>query len=122
MTSAIATPRRTTARIASGLLALGLTGCVSFVEIPVETPLAPKLDVTRFKRLLVAGFVVERSDDIDLEELLAPSRVDLLSGALAGCLAQDRQCPPRQQHRQQCHSGPDQELGQGRAGCLHGIQ
>jgi hypothetical protein len=67
MTSAIATPKRTPARLASGLLALGLTGCVSFVEIPVETPLAPKLDVTRFKRLLVAGFVVERSDDIDLE-------------------------------------------------------
>jgi len=67
MTSASATPKRTPTRLASCLLAIGLTGCVSFVEIPVETPLAPKLDVTRFKRLLVAGFVVDRSDDIELE-------------------------------------------------------
>jgi hypothetical protein len=49
------------------VLAVGLTGCVSLVDIPVETPLQSKLDVTRFRRLLVAGFVVDVSDDLDLQ-------------------------------------------------------
>jgi hypothetical protein len=53
--------------LASSLLAIGLAGCVSVVEIPIETPLQSKLDVARFKRLLVAGFVVEKSDVVELQ-------------------------------------------------------
>ena len=42
-------------------------GCASFVEVPVETPLQSKLDVSRFRRILIAGFVVDLGDsDIDL--------------------------------------------------------
>jgi hypothetical protein len=42
-------------------------GCASFVEVPVETPLQSKLDVSRFRRILIAGFVVNLEDsDIDL--------------------------------------------------------
>ena len=49
-------------------LVLPLTvGCAAVVEIPVQTPIQSKLDVTRFRRLLVAGFVVDAQEDIDLE-------------------------------------------------------
>jgi len=44
-----------------------VAGCASFVEVPVETPLQSKLDVSRFRRILIAGFVVDLADtDIDL--------------------------------------------------------
>src|SRR5260370_34332250 len=42
--------------LASALLG---TGCASFVEVPVETPLQSKLDVTSFRRGLIAGFVTD---------------------------------------------------------------
>jgi hypothetical protein len=42
-------------------------GCASFVEVPVETPLQSKLDVSRFRRILIAGFVTDlRAADVDL--------------------------------------------------------
>jgi len=56
-------PRRTAA------LFLGLTAlaCSSVLEVPVETPLQSKLDVTAFRRILIAGFVTDLEDsDIDL--------------------------------------------------------
>ncbi len=52
---------------ASLALAFGLAACASAVDIPVETPLQSKLDVSRFRRLLVAGFVTDASDDVDLQ-------------------------------------------------------
>src|SRR5918997_19284 len=59
------TARRKT--VASLLLALvgGLAGCTSYFEIPIETPIQPKLDVTAFQRVLVAGFVAGGNDDVD---------------------------------------------------------
>ena len=60
-----------TARIAAkilsfaGLIALGAAGCSSIVEIPIETPIQAKLDVSAFSRVLVAGFVAGGSDDVD---------------------------------------------------------
>ena len=50
------------------LLALVSTvGCSSFVEVPVETPLQSKLDVTRFRRILIAGFITDlQGSDVDL--------------------------------------------------------
>jgi hypothetical protein len=49
------------------LTALSALGCSSFVEVPVETPLQSKLDVSRFRRILIAGFVTDLQDaDVDL--------------------------------------------------------
>ena len=49
------------------LTVVSTVGCTSFVEVPVETPLQSKLDVTRFRRILIAGFVTDLRDaDVDL--------------------------------------------------------
>ena len=79
MTSATARPRRSLS-LRAVLSALVLTtGCASFVEVPVETPLQSKIDVGAFRRVLVAGFVTELSDeDVDL----APETVRLLQNQL----------------------------------------
>lgn len=54
-------------RGAALLFAVLVSGCASFVEVPVETPLKSKLDVTRFRRILIAGFVTDLVDaDVDL--------------------------------------------------------
>src|SRR3954470_21164538 len=45
--------------------ALALAGCTGFYEIPIETPIQPKLDVTAFQRVLVAGFISGGSEDVD---------------------------------------------------------
>ncbi len=52
-----------------GLAALGLfaCGCATVVEVPVETPLQSKIDVSRFRRVLVAGFATDLEEaDIEL--------------------------------------------------------
>jgi hypothetical protein len=70
MTSGTARPRGakgTRQLLPSLALIVGLAGCASVVDIPVETPLQSKLDVTRFRRLLVAGFVTDASDEVDLQ-------------------------------------------------------
>ena len=43
----------------------GLTACANYYEVPVETPLEPKLDVSDFQRVLVAGFVAGGSEEVD---------------------------------------------------------
>jgi len=49
------------------LAALLGTGCASFVEVPVETPLQSKLDVSSFRRVLIAGFVTDVGEaDVEL--------------------------------------------------------
>jgi hypothetical protein len=54
------------ARTLSSLLAVVLmTACTSYYEIPIETPIRPKLDVTGFQRVLVAGFISGGTDDVD---------------------------------------------------------
>jgi hypothetical protein len=42
-----------------------LAACTSYTEIPIETPIQPKLDVTPFQRIFVAGFIAGESDDVD---------------------------------------------------------
>lgn len=42
-----------------------LAGCTTFYEISIETPLTPKLDISKFQRVLIAGFVAGGSDDVD---------------------------------------------------------
>jgi hypothetical protein len=34
-------------------------------EIPIETPIQPKMDVTPFQRVLIAGFIAGGSEDVD---------------------------------------------------------
>jgi len=48
--------------------ALTLACGASYLEIPIETPIQPKLDVSPFQRVLVAGFVAGGSDDIDANQ------------------------------------------------------
>jgi hypothetical protein len=56
---------RSVATIAS-LVLLTFTGaCTNFFEVPIETPLSPKMDVTAFRRVLVAGFISGGTDDVD---------------------------------------------------------
>src|SRR5882762_4366154 len=56
-------------RTASSLLAVVLTAaCTSYYEIPIETPIRPKLDVSAFQRVLVAGFIAGGSEDVDANQ------------------------------------------------------
>src|SRR5882672_8936029 len=53
-------------RILSSLAAILLiAGCTNYYEIPIETPIKPKLDVSAFQRVLVAGFLAGGTDDVD---------------------------------------------------------
>jgi hypothetical protein len=42
-----------------------VSACTSYYEIPVETPIRAKLDVSAFQRVLIAGFVSGGTEDID---------------------------------------------------------
>jgi hypothetical protein len=54
------------ARTISSLAAVVLTAaCTSYFEIPIETPIRPKLDVSAFQRVFVAGFVAGGTEDVD---------------------------------------------------------
>jgi hypothetical protein len=54
------------ARTVSSLLAAAVAvSCTSYFEIPIETPIRPKLDVSAFQRVLVAGFISGGSEDVD---------------------------------------------------------
>ncbi len=50
------------------LAALTLACGADFYEIPIETPIQAKLDVTPFQRVLVAGFVAGGSEDVDTNQ------------------------------------------------------
>lgn len=41
---------------------------VTYFEIPIETPIQPKLDVSSFQRVLVAGFVTGGDEEIDANQ------------------------------------------------------
>jgi hypothetical protein len=59
---------RTAAFVASAAVAIGAlssSGCITFLEIPVEIPIQSKIDVSNFKRVLVAGFLAGGSKSID---------------------------------------------------------
>ena len=54
---------------AAAMLGLAAAGCgVSYFEIPIETPIQPKLDVSSFQRVLIAGFVAGGTDDVDANQ------------------------------------------------------
>jgi len=60
--------RRTAGRAKLSLclaLVAAAVACTSYTEIPIETPIQPKLDVTPFQRIFIAGFIAGASDDVD---------------------------------------------------------
>jgi len=56
---------RPSLKLLSCVLAVGVAGCASFYEIPIETPIAAKLDVSAFQRVFIAGFLAGGTDDVD---------------------------------------------------------
>jgi hypothetical protein len=78
MRSATGSSRRSPSVVlaAAGLLALaGGIGCAGFVEVPVETPLQSKIDVSSFRRVLIAGFATDLSNENEIELASETSRL-----------------------------------------------
>jgi hypothetical protein len=72
MTGLVPTTRTRRSRWLGTLAAAGVAtfvacGPVAF-EIPIETPIQPKLDVTPFQRVLIAGFVAGGTEDVDTNQ------------------------------------------------------
>jgi len=65
MTGRLARTVRTTRILSSVAAILLIAGCTNYYEIPIETPIKPKLDVSAFQRVLVAGFIAGGTDDVD---------------------------------------------------------
>jgi hypothetical protein len=64
-------PKRKSRKLALATAATVLVaiGCgPSFYEIPIETPIQPKMDVSPFQRVLVAGFVAGGTEDLDANQ------------------------------------------------------
>jgi len=64
-------PRTSRLALAAGaalVAALALACGPDTYEIPIETPIQPKLDVSAFQRVLVAGFVAGGNEDIDANQ------------------------------------------------------
>jgi len=54
------------ARIVSSVTAIvAAVACSSYYEIAIETPIRPKLDVSAFQRIFVAGFIAGGTEDVD---------------------------------------------------------
>jgi hypothetical protein len=60
------TASRRTALAGFGLtLVAAAMACTSYTEIPIETPIQPKLDVSPFQRIFIAGFIAGANEDVD---------------------------------------------------------
>jgi hypothetical protein len=55
---------RVKAALCLALLAVA-AACTSYTEIPIETPIQPKLDVSAFQRIFIAGFIAGANEDVD---------------------------------------------------------
>jgi len=60
--------RRSVALSSLVLVCVVALGCTGFYEIPIETPIQPKMDVSPFQRVLVAGFISGGTDDVDANQ------------------------------------------------------
>src|SRR5690242_14845669 len=60
--------RRSVALSSLVLVCVVALGCTGFYEIPIETPIQPKMDVSPFQRVLVAGFVAGGNEDVDANQ------------------------------------------------------
>src|SRR6476660_2917757 len=56
------------AAVAAACAAATLACGTDYYEIPIETPIQPKLDVSAFQRVLVAGFVAGGTEDVDANQ------------------------------------------------------
>ena len=56
------------AAVTSCVAVIALACGADYYEIPIETPIQPKLDVTAFQRVLIAGFVAGGSEDVDANQ------------------------------------------------------
>ena len=56
------------AAIAACCAAFALACGPDYYEIPIETPIQPKMDVSPFQRVLVVGFVAGGSEDVDANQ------------------------------------------------------
>ena len=56
------------ALLAAACAAITLACGTDYFEIPIETPIQPKLDVSAFQRVLVAGFVAGGTEDVDANQ------------------------------------------------------
>jgi hypothetical protein len=56
---------RSVATIVSVVLLASVSACTNFFEVPIETPISAKMDVSAFRRVLVAGFISGGTDDVD---------------------------------------------------------
>lgn len=54
--------------VVSAVAAVAIGCGTSFYEIPIETPIQPKMDVSPFQRVLVAGFVSGGTEDVDANQ------------------------------------------------------
>tara|TARA_B100000029_G_scaffold485452_1_gene538770 strand:- start:639 stop:1439 length:801 start_codon:yes stop_codon:yes gene_type:complete len=81
---------------ASALLLFVVSACTSYYEVPIETPLQPKLEVSRFQRILVAGFLAGGSNDVDANletarllksQLRNESRLDVIDAEVLDLLS-----------------------------------
>jgi hypothetical protein len=65
-------PKNVRNLLLAGVAALGAATTLacgpSYFEIPIETPIQPKLDVSAFQRVLIAGFVAGGTDDVDANQ------------------------------------------------------
>ena len=64
----ISAPRAVFALAVSAIAAVAVACGPDTFEIPIETPIQPKLDVSAFQRVLVAGFVAGGSEDLDTNQ------------------------------------------------------
>ena len=56
------------AAVTAALAAVAMGCGTTYYEIPIETPIQPKMDVAPFQRVLVAGFVAGGSEDLDTNQ------------------------------------------------------
>jgi hypothetical protein len=65
-------PRKSSRLLFGALAAIGAAAIIACgpdtFEIPIETPIQPKLDVSPFQRVLVAGFVAGGNEDLDTNQ------------------------------------------------------
>ena len=60
-----ARPRKDDSVASALVVVLAARPARNYFEIPIETPIQPKLDVSAFQRVLVAGFIAGGTEDVD---------------------------------------------------------
>src|SRR5688500_1190017 len=109
---------RNAAAVVSLLVLGAAAGCTNFYEIPIEIPIQPKMDVTPFTRVLVAGFVAGGTDDVDTNletvrllrsQLRSKSSLRVIDADVMPLfeIAQDQSRPAGESSETETAAGPD---------------